>query len=187
MGPRARRAGGLLLCVFFCFNDVFGFCARRWGFMGFVKALLFLGASRFWVSYNKQHWASGFIKLICVFWGGPLGALVPHGGVLTAGDEFTMDDQMLMELLALGIDAKMSVRLDGFFGDRSDRVGTGTWCASTLFAVIEWAVAVDNSILVGAVGNHQSGTFWWQKTHVLRQFHEFHGFHGLLLACLEAC
>ena len=25
------------------------------------------------------------------------------------GDEFSMDDQMLMELLALGIDAKMSV------------------------------------------------------------------------------
>ena len=27
------------------------------------------------------------------------------------GDEFTMDDKMLMELLALGIDAKMSVSL----------------------------------------------------------------------------
>ena len=29
-----------------------------------------------------------------------------------AGDEFTMDDKMLMELLALGIDAKMCVRHD---------------------------------------------------------------------------
>lgn len=30
---------------------------------------------------------------------------------LCGGDEFTMDDKMLMELLALGIDAKMSVSL----------------------------------------------------------------------------
>ena len=32
------------------------------------------------------------------------------------GDEFTMDDHMLMELLALGIDAKMSVPPDESYG-----------------------------------------------------------------------